>query len=150
MSKEITESKGKGIGEREKPLLVDRLKPEWRTFVLAIIDGENQTRAYLRAYPGAGYDTARTNSARLRHKACIKAAIDELLDRSAEACYQDLVNLQRMALSVLAQAAEGRGVDPTQLAAARDILDRTGLIRRAGLNVKAERDWDSTVGLLED
>ena len=150
MSKGIKLSKSKAVDEQERPLLVDQLKPEWKTFVLALLDGENQTRAYLKAYPSAGYDTARTNSARLRHKACIKAAIDELLDRTTEACYQDLVNLQQKALSVLAQAAEGQKIDPTQLAAAKDILDRTGLIRRAGLNVKAERDWETTAELLDD
>ena len=134
----------------EKPLIVDTLKPEWKTYVLALLDGENQTKAYMRAYPSASYETARTNGARLRHNARIRDAINELLDRSTEACYQDLVSLQRKALSVLMRATEGDKIDPTQLAAAKDILDRTGLIRRAGLNVKAEKDWESTAELLDD
>ena len=151
MSKGIKLSKSKAIDEQERSLLVDTFKPEWQTFIHAIVNGESQTKAYMRAYPHITDEhVAAVNGSRLRHKAEIWAAIEELLDRSAQDCYQDLVSMQKTAVRVLTSAAQGKKIDRIQYMAAQDILDRTGMIRRSGLDVKAERDWETTAELLDD
>lgn len=59
----------------EKPLTE---KEEWLCREFVSDAGENQTRAYMRVYPGCTYDSARTMAARMFADARISQRIDEL------------------------------------------------------------------------
>jgi len=128
---------------KDKKLLVDELpKEEWRTFVWAVAEGESIVEAYLRAYPHVKRDTARTNGCRLLRDARIRAALDELLDELGRYCLDRLKSMRKQALRVLARAAAGEDVSRIQLEAAKDILDRTGVIRREAYEHEIKgRNW---------
>lgn len=136
---------------KDKKLLVDQLpKEEWRTFVWAVAEGESTTEAYLRAYPHVKRETAWTNGCRLLRDARVAAALDEILSELSRANMKRLKGLQAQALRVLARAQRGEDVSKIQLEAAKDILDRTGLIRREAFEHEIKgRNWADLMGSTE-
>ena len=137
------------IAER-RPLLVDGLKPEWKQFVIAFVNGASQREAYHAAYPGVKDSTAHVNGWKLLQKTVIRDAVDELLDEVSHVNYSRLRSLQNQALSKLAIAMHSEN-EETSLRAALEILNRTGMIARAGLELRApERNWAETAALLDD
>jgi len=115
--------------------LVDELKPEWAKFVWGIAEGLDPTTAYQRAYPAAKSEAGAYASARrLLSNARICEAIGEVQEDILEANIWYLRALQRKALQVLEKA-----VDSGDIQAAQDLLDRTGLIPRRGLEIATGR-----------
>lgn len=115
--------------------LVDELKPEWAKFVWGIAEGLDPTTAYLRAYPNAkSEEGAYVSARRLLRDARVCEAIGEIQEDILEANIWYLRALQRKALSVLEKA-----VDKGDIQAAQDLLDRTGLIPRRGLEIATGR-----------
>ena len=138
------------LAERKRPLLVDSLKPEWKKFVIAFVNGASQREAYHAAYPGVKDSTAHVNGWKLLQKTVIRDAVDELLDEVSHVNYSRLRSLQNQALSKLAIAMNSEN-EETSLRAALEILNRTGMIARAGLELRTpERNWAETAALLDD
>lgn len=63
---------------RKNPSKADELKPEHERFCSEYILDDNGTRAYQRAYPNCGYNTARSGACNLIAKPNIAARIEEL------------------------------------------------------------------------
>jgi len=61
-----------------------------------------------------------------------------------------LKGMQKQALRVLEKAARGEKIPKTQLDAAKDILDRTGLIRREAFEHELKgKSWADLMGSTE-
>lgn len=70
-------AEGKSV-EEVMETLEKELKPEHERFCREYILDDNGTRAYQRAYPNSGYDSARDSASKLLAKPCISARIAEL------------------------------------------------------------------------
>lgn len=93
----MTKGKAKQEGESGKPLTD---KEEWLCREFVSDAGENQTRAYMRVYPGCTYDSARTLAAKQFADIRISQRIDELrqernkrLEITADRVLQELAKL---------------------------------------------------------
>lgn len=128
---------------KDKKLLVDELpREQWKVFVWGLAEGKSIKDAYQAAYPGVKDRAATANGCRLLRKACIAAALDEIQDELGRYSLKRLKGLQDIALRVIAKAARGEHVDKIQLDAAKDILDRTGVIRREAFEHTIKgKDW---------
>jgi len=115
--------------------IVDTLKPEWAAFVYNMAQGMNETDAYLAAYPTCGTrESASASARRLLRNARICEAISEIQEDIFEANIWYLKALQRKALNVLEKA-----IDRGDIQAAQDLLDRTGIVPRRGIEIATGR-----------
>jgi len=117
---------------------VDLLSPAWQKFVWNVLRGEELTDAYLAGHPEAADKTAYVAGYRLMQDGRIKSALAELQEHAMRANLKRLEGLQTAAISTIRESVEKGNVSDTRLRAARDILDRTGLVKRQELGVKAE------------
>lgn len=121
--------------ERDADLLLWALPPEEQTFLLALLDGQSQTDAYLAGHPRVERAAARSCGSRLASRANIVAAYDELLRLAGEEAIRILRSAAPKAAAVL--VAELQGDD--RKSAALAILDRIGAGPRMGLDVSQSR-----------
>jgi len=91
-----------------------------------------------------------SNGCRLLRDARISAALDEILDELGHYSLRRLKGMQKQALLVLSRAMRGEKLPKTQLDAAKDILDRTGVIRREAFeHVLKGKSWADLMGSTE-
>jgi len=112
--------------------LVDKLRPEQAQFVWYIAEGLEPTIAYKKAYASTckTEHSAYVGARRLLNDARICEAIGEIQESIFEQNVWYLRALQRKALKVLEDA-----ISQGDVQAAQDLLDRTGMIPRRGLEL---------------
>ena len=86
----------------------DMLSGPHKVFSEKIAEGMNQTRAYMAAYPEAGYDTARNRGAQLIAQDCIRTEVERLRIKVEEALDGVILNMseKRRILSTIAKEGE--------------------------------------------
>ncbi|MFA6270918.1 MAG: hypothetical protein WC657_06970 [Candidatus Paceibacterota bacterium] len=120
-------------------LLLYSLSPEEQAFILALMDGKTQTDAYLEVSPTCSRDGARTMGSKWMMRENIRAARDELLDmQCAEALRILRTAAGEAAKKLITSMRNGDDGDR----AARDILDRIGVMGGARLEITQGRQQD--------
>ena len=85
------------------------MKREWQIFADEYIIGLNATQSYLRAYPEAAYNTARTEGSKLLANPNIKNYIDEQMAKKQD----DRIMKQDEILRILTSIARGEETEQT-------------------------------------
>ena len=117
-------------GHRQKPRLTERQA----AFVVAYVETMNAKEAARRAgYADATAKNAHTN---LLQSAVVVAAIEERLGQIKQRGEWTLRHSIPVAVSTLVDVARNSKDDRARVSAAREILDRTSLIRRKANDVR--------------
>ena len=85
------------------------MKKEWQIFADEYIINLNATQSYLKAYPEATYNTARTEGCKLLAEPNIKAYIDEQMAKKQD----DRIMKQDEILMLLTSIARGEQTEQT-------------------------------------
>ena len=85
------------------------MKREWQIFADEYIIGLNATQSYLKAYPEAAYNTARTEGSKLLANPNIKNYIDEQMAKKQD----DRIMKQDEILRILTSIARGEETEQT-------------------------------------
>ena len=85
------------------------MKREWQIFADEYIIGLNATQSYLKAYPEAAYNTARTEGSKLLANPNIKNYIDEQIEKKQD----DRIMKQDEILRILTSIARGEETEQT-------------------------------------
>lgn len=85
------------------------MKTEWKIFADEYIISLNATQSYLKAYPEATYNTARTEGCKLLAEPNIKAYIDEQMAKKQD----DRIMKQDEILRTLTAIARGEATEQT-------------------------------------
>ena len=85
------------------------VKTEWQIFADEYIISLNATQSYLKAYPNATYNTARTEGCKLLAEPNIKAYIDEQMAKKQD----DRIMKQDEILRTLTSIARGEATEQT-------------------------------------
>ena len=85
------------------------MKTEWQIFADEYIISLNATQSYLKAYPNATYNTARTEGCKLLAEPNIKAYIDEQMAKKQD----DRIMKQDEILRTLTSIARGEATEQT-------------------------------------
>lgn len=85
------------------------MKREWQIFADEYIISLNATQSYLKAYPEATYDTARTEGSKLLAKPNIKKYIDEQMEKKQD----ERIMKQDEILMLLTAIARGEQTEQT-------------------------------------
>jgi len=136
------------VEKTDQDLLLYELKPADQEFVLRVLDGETLTKAYEETHPACTHSSALRAGSRAWARVDIKAAYDQVLELAIADSLRILRGAIKPAISTMARGARGGEVSDIQYRCAKEVLDRTGILAKMGLelsqkatDVDGMRDW---------